>query len=50
MSWWSWLLSGIVAGWLAAWLTIFGVVGLIAVLGLGGNGTAKKPLDYPDRN
>ncbi len=37
MSWWSWLLSGIVAGWLAAWLTILGVVALITMLGLGGN-------------
>jgi hypothetical protein len=34
MSWWGWLLSGIAAGWLVAWLTIFGVVALIAMLGL----------------
>lgn len=37
MPWWGWLLSGIVAGWLVAWLTIFGVAAFIAVLGLGGN-------------
>jgi len=37
MSWWGWLLSGMAAGWLVAWLTIFGVVAFIAMLGLGKN-------------
>jgi uncharacterized membrane protein YeaQ/YmgE (transglycosylase-associated protein family) len=50
MSWWSWLLSGIVAGWLTAWLTIFGMVALITALGLSGDVIAKKTLDYPDIN